>query len=104
MGLFSRRRKIKPVAIDPATGQRLSPWPFVGLVLMAASFFLYAASGLLAPWWAVVVLLLLWLAMLILCLSWFTRRPTWVPWVGVFSIAFWFGFINAGAWILGWTA
>lgn len=102
--MLSRRRRIKPPAIDPATGQRLSPWPFVGLVIMAGSFFVYAASGLLAPLWAVGVLLVLWGAQLVLCLSWFSRRPTWVPWVGVFSFVLWFCLLNAGAWLFGWTA
>ena len=31
----------------------ISPWGFVGLAGMVAVFFLYAASGLLAPYWAV---------------------------------------------------
>lgn len=102
MALISRRRRIKAPAVDPATGERLSPWSFVGLVLMACSFFLYAASGLVAPWWAVAVLLVVWAALLVLCLSWFTRRPTWVPFVGLFSIALWFIVLVAGGALLGW--
>ncbi|HWJ81169.1 MAG TPA: hypothetical protein VNS55_02930 [Nocardioides sp.] len=104
MALLTRRRRIKAPAVDPATGERISPWSFVGLVLMAASFFLYAASGLVAPWWAVTVLLLLWVAQLVLCLSWFARRPTWVPLVGLFSIALWFLVLVAGGALLGWSA
>ena len=50
---FSRRRVAKaPQAVDF--------WPFGGMILMAAAFFLYAVSGIVAPWWAAVLLLLVW--------------------------------------------
>jgi hypothetical protein len=101
---MSRRRRIKAPALDPATGERLSPWSFVGMVLMACSFFLYAASGLVAPWWAVAALLVVWAALLVLSLSWFVRRPTWVPLVGIFSIAVWFAALVAGGALLHWSA
>ena len=102
MALISRRRRIKAPPVDPTTGERISPRAFLGLVLMACSFFLYAASGLVAPWWAVGVLLLVWAAQLVLCLSWFVRRPSWVPWVGAVSIVVWFCSLLAGAALLGW--
>ena len=38
-------------------GHQASPWPFVAMMGMAGCFFLYAASGLLAPWYGVVLLL-----------------------------------------------
>ncbi len=95
--MFSRRRR----ATAPRT---VSPWPFVGMGLMAASFFLYAASGLLAPAWGVVVLLVIWLALLLLCFAWWTPHPRRLPWVGVFAVAFWFAALNAGGAFLGWTA
>lgn len=95
--MYSRRRRSTPP-------RAVSPWPFVGLGLMAASFFLYAASVLLAPAWAVVVLLLTWLALLLLCFAWWTPHPRRLPWVGVGSVALWFAALNAGAALLGWTA
>lgn len=101
---LARRRRIRPVAIDPATGQRISPLPFVGLVLVVASFFLYAASGLLAPLWAVVVLLATWVALLVLCFVWWSSRPRWVVAVGVVAWAWWFVAITAGGVLLGWKA
>ena len=61
-----RRRKVRPVAIDPATGVTVSPAPFVGLCLLAAAFFLYAAAVVLAPWWVVLLGLLAWLALVVL--------------------------------------
>jgi hypothetical protein len=100
--VLQRRRRIKAPVTDPATGKPVSVWPFVGLVLMAVSFFLYGASALVAPWWAVVVLMLLWVAQLLLCLSWFARRPTWVPVVGLVSIVLWFVALVGGAMLLGW--
>jgi len=100
---LSRRRRVRPVAVDPATGRTVSPWPFVGLVLVVSSFFLYAASGLLAPAWAVVVLLLTWLAMFVLTFVWWSR-PRRVVALGVFSFVWWFAAVIAGGVLLDWTA
>lgn len=81
-----------------------SPWPFVGMAGMACAFFLYAASGLVAPWWAVVLLLVVWMALMVVATAWWTRHPGWVPWLAVFAVVFWFATVNAGAFLLGWTA
>ncbi|GAB3763655.1 hypothetical protein FB382_001144 [Nocardioides ginsengisegetis] len=81
-----------------------SPWPFVGMAGMACAFFLYAASGLVAPWWAVVLLLAAWLVLLLVCAVWWTAHPRWVPWVPVFAVVLWFGLLTAGGAWLGWTA
>ncbi|WP_435769454.1 hypothetical protein [Nocardioides sp. SYSU DS0651] len=100
---LSRRRRVRPVAVDPATGRTISPWPFVGLVLVVSSFFLYAAAGLLAPTWAVVVLLLTWVVMFALCFVWWSR-PRRVMALGVLSFVWWFAAITAGGVLLDWTA
>jgi hypothetical protein len=71
---------------------------------LACAFFLYAASGLLAPWWAVVVLLVLWVFMLILGLAWFTSHPKRVMGVAVVSIVLWFVVMVSGGIFLDWTA
>jgi hypothetical protein len=89
---------------DPARPRRASPWPFVGMAGMACAFFLYAASGLLAPVWAVVLLLVVWVLLLVVACAWWTPHPRWVPGVAVFAIAFWFLFVTAGDVWLGWTA
>ena len=81
-----------------------SPWPFVGMAGMACAFFLYAASGLLAPAWAVVVLLVLWAALLFVATAWWSLHPTWVPWLAVFAVVLWFVAMMAGGAWLGWTA
>ncbi len=81
----------------------VSPWPFVGMAGMACAFFLYGASVLVAPWWAVVVLLVIWAALMLVACAWWTLHPRWVPGVAVVAIVFWFLAIVAGAAWLGWT-
>ena len=99
---FQRRRRIRPAADPDAPGA--SPWAFTGMILMAASFFLYGASGLVAPWWAVVLLLLLWLVMFLLCCAWWTPHPKRLPVVGLVSMVVWFCALVGGAALLGWSA
>lgn len=94
--LRRRRRSTPPRAI--------SPWPFVGMGLMAASLFLYGASGLLAPAWAVVVLIVVWLVLFVLCCRWWTPHPTRLPWVAVLAVVLWFAALTAGGAFLGWSA
>ena len=71
---------------------------------MAFAFFLYAASGLLAPWWAVVLLLVVWLVLFVVACRWWTPHPRRVPLVAVVAVVFWFAALNAGGAWLGWTA
>lgn len=85
-------------------GDKASPWPFVAMIGMAAAFFLYAASGLLAPWYAVVVLLLVWLALFVVACRWFTRRPRLSVVLPVVAVAVWFSVLVLGEALLGWTA
>ena len=88
--MFSRRR----VAAAPKS---TSAWPFVGMSLMAADFFLYAASGLVAPAWAVVALMLVWLVIFLLCCRWCTQHPKRLVFVAVGAMVFWFCALTAGA-------
>jgi hypothetical protein len=88
----------------PRGANSVSPWPFVGMAGMACVFFLYAASGLLAPWWAVVLLLVVWACLLFVASAWWSLHPTWVPWIPVFAAVLWFVVLNAGGAWLGWTA
>ena len=81
-----------------------SPWPFVGMAGMACAFFLYAASGLVAPWWAVVLLLVLWLVLFVVACHWWTPHPRRVPLVAVAAVLVWFALVTAGGAWLGWTA
>lgn len=81
-----------------------SPWPFVGMAGMACVFFLYAASGLLAPWWAVALLLLVWAALLFVATAWWSLHPTWVPAIPVVAAVLWFVVMIAGGAWWGWSA
>jgi len=83
-------------------GARVVGW--LGLVGHAAIFFWYAASGLVAPGWAVAVLLSLWLALLVVGV-WLRRsRPLLTPLVPVAAVLLWFAVIAAGDAWLDWTA
>ncbi len=77
---------------------------FIGLAGMAVVFFLYASSGLVAPWWAVVLLICFWVVLFGLGCVWFMSRPTRVMLLPVVAAAVWFGALVAGSRLLGWTA
>ena len=69
---------------------------------LATTFFLYAASGLVAPWWATVVLLLVWVGLLVLAIRWWTPHPTWLVWLAAGSAVLWFVVLVGGARFLDW--
>ena len=94
MAFFTRTRRYRRSDV--------SPWPFVGLVGLAACFFLYAASGPFTPWWAQTLLLLLWLVTTVRAVGWWSKRPTWVAWAPVVCLVVWFVVIWAGAAWWGW--
>jgi hypothetical protein len=77
---------------------------FIGMAGMAPVGFLYLASGLVAPGWAVVLLCLFWVALLVLGFRWFMTRPLHVLALPFVALAVWFGAITAGAALLGWNA
>lgn len=73
--------------------QEISPWPFVGMAGMACAFFLYAASVLFAPWWSVLLMLVLWVALFVVACAWWSLHPRWVPGVAVAALLAWVGFV-----------
>jgi hypothetical protein len=75
----------------------VSPWPFVGMAGMASVLFVYGASVLFLPWWAVVVLVVAWVALFVVACAWWTLHPTWVPWVAVAALAVWLAFLGVQA-------
>ena len=85
-------------------GHRADPWPFIAMIGMAGCFFLYAASGLLAPGWAVAVLLLVWAALFFVGTRWWTPHPKRTLLLPVIAIVIWFGALFAGGAFLDWTA
>lgn len=99
---FSRRRRVRPVAIDPATGHVISPWPFVGLALIVSGAFLYGVAWWLIPVWAALVLTATWFVMFVLCFIWWMPHPKRVLGLGVGSFVWWFVAVTAGGVFLGW--
>lgn len=106
---FARRRRVRPVVVDRATGRVVSPLPFVGVGLVASSLFLYGAAffleeagGPLVPLWAALALLATWVALLVLCFRWWHERPAWVLGLGVLAFVWWFVAVVAGAVVLDW--
>jgi len=75
----------------PPSGVQLSPWPFVGVGTLACLGFLYGGSLIFLPWWAVVILYVLWLPLMVTGARWFAVRPAGVMWL-------------AGAGVLAWLA
>jgi hypothetical protein len=82
--------------------RRSGPW--IGMAGMFSVLWLYGASGLVAPAWAVVVLIGVWLVQFVLACRWFHRRPYAVLVLPVVALLLWFGAITAGGAFLGWTA
>lgn len=80
-----------------------SPWPFVGLALLAAGLFLVLASGPVTPWWGLAGLVAWWIGSLARALTWWTPHPERVLWVAVAEIVVWFAVVVAGAAFLGWA-
>ena len=50
------------------------------------------------------LLVLVWLALVVLAVDWFRRRPWWVVPLPVVAAVVWFGGISVGEAWLGWTA
>jgi hypothetical protein len=102
LAAFQRRRRIKPVVEGRRGDVSFTPW--LGMILTVSSFFLYAASGLITPWWGVVVMVALWLVLFVLCCVWWTAHPRRLVWIGVLSYPLWFCLVVGGALAFGWKA
>lgn len=92
----------EPTRFAPPPRERASAWPFVGMIGIVSALFLYGASVLVAPWWAVLVLVLVWLVVFALGCRWWTPHPRRLPFLALFAMLFWFcSLVAGGAW-LGW--
>jgi hypothetical protein len=90
------------LAIQPR--EQVSPAPFVAMALTVACFFLYAASGLLAPWWVVALLLVVWVVLFALNCAWFVRRPRRTLVLPAVALVVWAGTVIGGGILFGWAA
>ncbi|MGN6722328.1 MAG: hypothetical protein ACTHJM_06930 [Marmoricola sp.] len=55
--------------------ERVSPWPFVGLSILACTFFLYGGSLIYLHWWIVAILYVLWIPMTLSASKAFAANP-----------------------------
>jgi hypothetical protein len=82
-----------------------SPWAFAGMIGLASTFFLFAATPTVvdAPWWAIALLMLGWVAALVQGCRWFIRKPVAVLVLAVVLAIGWFAVVLAGARWLDWA-
>ena len=76
----------------------------IGLVGHLVMLVWFAASGLVAPLWAVAGLLVVWAVLLVVGLRLRRRRPALMLLMPILDVAIWVAVINAGERFLGWTA
>ena len=84
--------------------EKASPWPFLAMIGMAGCFFLYAVSGLLAPWYGVAFLMVIWVVLFILTTRWWTPHPRRTLLVPLVALVLWFAVLTAGEALFSWTA
>jgi hypothetical protein len=56
-----------------------------------------------APWWAIALLALVWVAALLLAVGWFTARPRAVVLIPLAVAVVWLATVIGGARFLGWS-
>lgn len=79
--------------------QKLNPWGFIGMGVLACDLFLYVALPLSVhvAWWLVMLMLLIWLTLLVLAARSFSARPMRTFWISVVGAVLWFGEIALAA-------
>jgi hypothetical protein len=82
--------------------RRSGPW--IGMAGLVCVLWLYGASALVAPLWAVAVLVALWLVQFALACRWFSRRPYAVLAMPVVALVVWLAVVFAGEALFAWTA
>lgn len=69
--------------------KRVSPWPFIGFGILTCLGFLYGGSLLFLPWWAVLVLYVIWLPLFVTGCRWFSARPGGLMMLAGAGVAIW---------------
>ena len=108
-GLFSARRNGDLPSVEPAgPAWRRLAGPLLTAVAVGMHLVMavpYAASGLLAPGWAVALLAVWWLVLAVLLLVLALRRQVVLALlVPVLALLSWVGVVSAGDAWWGWTA
>jgi hypothetical protein len=71
---------------------------------MAGVFFVYAASGLIVPVWALTALIFVWLVLFVTACRWWTPHPLRLLVLPVVALVVLFAVVAAGGAWLGWSA
>ena len=88
--------------MDPFTGHFISHWPFVGLTVIVSAFFLYAASGLLVPWYLWFPLMFVWLVLFPPTLREWGEKPMRPLQLGLAALAVWAVVVVGGGVLFAW--
>jgi hypothetical protein len=84
------------------TVRRVGSWIGVGALVLV--IWPYAFISLVAPWWMVPVMLVVWALLLAVALTNFSRRPFLVLCIPVVALAIWVAVVTAGDLWFDWTA
>jgi hypothetical protein len=96
-------RRLTVTATVPAAGwRRWGPW--VGAAGLLIALWFYGFVGLVAPWWVVPLMLLLWVALAVIAWQSAESRPGVSLAMPVVAMALWFAIVYAGGAWWGWTA
>lgn len=96
--VLQRRRRVRPVNPDA-----VSPWPFVGMVLLLCDLFLFGASILLVPWYVTVLMVLAWVPLFGAGVTWFEPHPRRLVPAALIAAVAWFAIIVGGSLAFGWS-
>ena len=66
--------------------ERVSPWPFVGLSILACTFFIIGGSLIYMNWWIVVILYVLWIPTAMSASKAFAEKPSAVLVISLVSV------------------
>jgi hypothetical protein len=82
--------------------RQVASW--VGVAVLVLVIWPYAFIGLVAPWWMVPVMLVVWALLLAAALANFKERPFLVLAMPVIALVIWVAVVSAGDVWFDWTA
>ena len=67
------------------------------MIGLACVLFVDLASLAVVAWWVVVLLVLVWVAILVVALAWWTPHPSRLPWLAVAGFLLWVLIVIGGS-------
>ena len=61
------------------------------MVGLACVLFLDLGTAGVLPWWAVVLLVVVWVVLFVIACRWWTPRPALLPWLAAIGLVVWLG-------------